>query len=238
MKPKAKRPSSFATYRALLRKDLAREFRTREMLTSMGVYALLVLIVFGATLSQVGTSVDILQMSGGLLWTLIVFTGLLGLNRSFAYEKENGCLQGLLLVPMDRGAIYLAKATSNLLFMLLVEVIAVPLFMFFFMSGAELPATFPLIAAPLILGTIGMASVGTLLSTITANTRGRDVMLAVLLIPLIFPLLYACVSATTAVVVGSAGYLDAFVPGVAIAAGYDIIMSLVCWILYDFVVSA
>lgn len=230
--------SAWRAFRILLRKDLQREFRTKEMLTSMGIYALLVLVVYGAALVQAGNSIDILQMSGGLIWALIVFTSLLGLNRSFSYEKENGCLEGILLVPMDRGAIFLAKAVSNALFLLVVELIAVPLFAFFFLGGQEMPDTLPLIVAPLLLGTIGMASIGTLLSTITVNTRGKDVMLAVLFVPLIFPLLYACVTATTAVITGQPDMMDAFAPAIAVAAAYDVIMTLAAWVLYDFAVSA
>lgn len=226
------------SFLVLLRKDLQREFRTREMLTSMGIYALLVIIVFGVALLQAGAGLDVMRMSGGLIWAMITFTCLLGLNRSFSYEKENDCLEGILLVPMDRGAVYLAKAASNLLFMLLVEVVAVGMFIFFFLSGSQFPETFPLIVAPLLVGTIGMAAIGTLLSTITANTRGKDVMLAVLFIPFVFPLLYACVTATTAVMVGGQLYLDAFMPSLALAVGYDIIMCSVSWVLYDFVISA
>ena len=83
-----KKPSTWAQYKTLLRKDLEQEFRTKEMLTSMGIYALLVLVVYGAALAQTTSTLDVLQMSGGLLWALIVFTSLLGLNRSFAHEKE------------------------------------------------------------------------------------------------------------------------------------------------------
>ncbi|MEG2369466.1 MAG: heme exporter protein CcmB, partial [Raoultibacter sp.] len=130
MAPRIVRPSTFKQYKNLLAKDMQQEFRTKEMLTSMGIYALLVLVVYGAALAQTSSTLDILQMSGGLLWALIVFTSLLGLNRSFAHEKEQGCLEGILLVPLDRSVIFLAKATSNLLFLLVVEVIAVPLFYF------------------------------------------------------------------------------------------------------------
>ena len=230
--------NAWRAFRILLRKDLQREFRTKEMLTSMGIYALLVLVVYGAALAQAGNKIDILQMSGGLIWTLIVFTSLLGLNRSFSYEKENGCLEGILLVPMDRGAMFLAKAVSNALFLLVVEIIAIPLFCFFFMNGQEMPDTLPLIAMPLLLGTAGMASIGTLLSTITVNTRGKDVMLAVLFVPLVFPLLYACVTATTAVILGQTDMMDTFAPAMAVAAAYDVIMTLAAWVLYDFAVSA
>lgn len=231
-------PSTFAQYKTLLAKDLQQEFRTKEMLTSMGIYALLVLIVYGASLGQTAQATDVLQISGGLLWALIVFTSLLGLNRSFGHEKEQGCMEGILLVPMDRSVIFLAKATSNLLFLLVVEVVAVPLFWFFFLTTATPGPDFMLMVAPLLMGTIGVAGIGTLLSTITVNTRGKDVMLAVLFVPLIFPLLYACASATTAVVVGSEGCFDVFVQSLALAGGYDVIMLLVSWVLYDFVISA
>lgn len=231
------KPSTFQQYVTLLRKDLQREFRTKDMLSSMGIYALLVLVVYGAALSQTARQFDVLQMSGGLLWALIVFTSLLGLNRSFSHEKENGCLEGIMLVPLDRSVVFLAKATSNLLFLLVVEVVVLPLFYFFFLTTTQPASTWPMLLLPLLAGTIGIAGIGTLLSTITVNTRGKDVLLAVLFIPLVYPLLYACVSATTVVVAGGdieGVYLNALL----LAAGYDVIMVLLSWVLYDFVVSA
>ena len=200
----------------------------------MGIYALLVIIVYGAALAQTSQTTDVLQMSGGLLWALIVFTSLLGLNRSFAHEKEQGCMEGILLVPMDRSVVFLAKSTSNLLFLLVVEAIAVPLFYFFFLTTTTPSESFWLLVVPLLVGTVGVAGIGTLLSTITINTRGKDVMLAVLFIPLI----YACVSATTAVIVGAEGYADIMLTSLALAGGYDVIMILASWVLYDFVISA
>ena len=232
------RPSTFAHYKTLLGKDLRQEFRTREMLTSMGIYALLVIIVYGAALALTANGLDIMMMGGGLLWVLIVFTSLLGLGRSFAHEKEQGCMEGILLVPLDRSVIFLAKATANILFMLAVEVVAVPLFFFFFMSGQPVAETVPCVVAPLLVGTVGMAGIGTMLSTITMNTRSKDVMLAVLFIPLIYPLLYACVTATTAAIAGTEFWTDFFVMPLVLAVGYDVVMMLVCWVLYDFVVSA
>ena len=232
------RPSTFSQYKTLLAKDLRQEFRTREMLTSMGIYALLVIIVYGAALALTARGIDIANMGGGLLWVLIVFTSLLGLGRSFAHEKEQGCMEGILLVPLDRSAIFLAKATANILFMLAVEVITVPLFYFFFMTGEPVAPTFGAIVAPLIVGTIGMAGIGTMLSTITVNTRSKDVLLAVLFIPLVYPLLSACVTATTAAIVGTEFWMDQFVMPLVLACGYDVVMLAVCWVLYDFVVSA
>lgn len=230
------RPSAFAQYAVLLGKDIRQEIRTKEMLVSMGVYALLIIIVYGVGLSFANPGSEFLEISGGLLWALIVFTSLLGLNRSFSTEKENGCIEGLLLAPLDRGVVFLAKATSNLVFLLIVEVIAVPLFWVFFSAYAHPAATAPLLVVPLLIGSVGIAGIGTLLSTITVNTRGKDVMLALLFVPIIFPLLYACVSATTAVLVSGAA-MDGLAASLALAAGYDVIMLLISWMLYDFVVS-
>lgn len=230
-------PGAFEQYRTLLTKDLRREFRTREMLVSMGVYALLVIVVFGVALGFARPADAFLQISGGLLWSLIAFTSLLGLNRSFAAEQDNGCIEGLLLAPLDRGVVFLAKASSNLLFLLLVELIAVPLYWLFFGSLATPAASAPLMALPLLLGSVGIAGIGTLLATITACTRGKDVMLALLFVPVVFPLLYACVSATTGCIAGGELLADSFTTSVALAAGYDVVMVALSWVLYDFVVS-
>lgn len=232
-----RRPSGLSHYKTLLAKDLKQEFRTKEMLVSMAIYAFLVIIVYGVALSFASQKADFLEISGGLLWALVVFTSLLGLGRSFAVEKENGCIEGLLLAPIDRGVIFLAKATANLVFLLVVELIAVPLFWFFFSAFAHPAPTAGLIVIPLLVGSIGIAGVGTLLSTITANTRGKDVMLALLFVPIIFPLLYACVSATSAVLVGADALFDVITISLALGCGYDVVMILASWVLYDFVVG-
>lgn len=229
-------PSGISQYAVLLKKDLTQEFRTKDMLVSMGVYALLVIIVFGVALSFARLGEEFREVSGGLLWSLVIFTSLMGLNRSFVREREGGCMEGLLLAPLDRGVVFLAKATSNLIFLLLVEVVAVPLFWVFFSPYVTMSDQVVLIAVPLVLGSVGIAGVGTLLATITASTHGKDVMLAVLFVPIIFPLLYACVSATAAVLAGGDGG-DTLVTSLALIAGYDVIMILASWVLYDFVVS-
>ncbi|WP_296010100.1 heme exporter protein CcmB [uncultured Adlercreutzia sp.] len=232
-----KPPSTWTQYKTLLAKDLRAEFRTKDMIVSMGIYAFLVIVVFGVSLSFARPGSEFLEVSGGLLWALVVFTSLLGLNRSFAHETENGCLEGLLLAPLDRGVIFLSKATSNLIFLALVEVIAVPLYWVFFSSFAAPAETGWLLVVPLLLGSVGIAGIGTLLSTITASTRGKDVMLALLFVPIVFPLLYACVSATTCALVGGDVFADGFMTSLALAAGYDVIMILASWVLYDFVVN-
>ena len=232
-----KRPSLFTQYSVLVARDLHVEFRTRQMFTSMGIYAFLVIIIYGAALALTADSMDIMRMAGGLVWVLIVFTSLLGLNRSFTIEKEYGCMEGLLLAPIDRSVIFLAKATANILFMLAVEVIAIPLFCFFFLGGDSLSETAWMALLAILAGTIGMAATGTMLSTITMGTRAKDVLLTVLFIPVTFPLLYACVTATTTAIIGADYWFDLYTVPLLMACAYDIIMTLLCWVLYDFVVS-
>ena len=235
---KKRAQSKFVQYKALLMKDVRQELRTREMLTSMVVYALLVLTIYGAALAQVGDTLQVVSFAGGLLWALIIFTSLLGLNRSFSHETESGCLEGILLAPIDRAVVFLAKATSNLLFLIAVEVVVIPLFFLFFLSSAQLAATTPMIVLPLLVGTVGVAGVGTLLSTMTIDTRGRDVLLAILFIPVAFPLLYACVSATTVAFMGVEGTFGTFWSSCGMAAAYDVIMIAAAWGLYEFALDA
>lgn len=231
-----KKVSGFSQYRILLAKDIKQEFRTKELVVSMVLYAILTIVVYGVSLSFADPGDDFTDVAGGLIWAIIVFTSILGLNRSFIQEKDNDCIEGLLLAPLDRGTIFLAKATSNLLFLLVVEVVAVPLFWLLFSSSCSLLGDIYLIILPLLLGSLGMAAIGTLLSTITVNTKGKDVMLALIFIPVIFPLLYACVSATASVLVGDVA-MDRFSVSLVLAAGYDVIMTAISWLLYQFIVS-
>ncbi|MCL2632478.1 MAG: heme exporter protein CcmB [Coriobacteriia bacterium] len=234
---KVKRPSTASQFVTLFARDIRQEMRTREMLSSMGFYALLVLLVLGVALAQADSSFQITSISGGLLWVMIVFTSLLGLNRSFTSEREDGGLEGVLLVPLDRSIIFLAKMAANLVFLLVVEMIACPLFFFFFMSQNAASASIALVVMPLLIGSIGIAAVGTLLATITSGARGRDVLLAMLFIPVIFPLLYAVVSATSVTIANTEALSSAFISSLAMAAGYDVIMLSVSWLLYDFVIT-
>ena len=237
-KPSTSKPSAFAQYRALLGKDVRQELRTREMLTSMVVYSLLVLTVYGAALAQVGDKLQVVSFSGGLLWALIVFTSLLGLNRSFSHETESGCLEGILLAPVDARSCSWPRRLRICCSCSPVELVTVPLFFVFFLSGAPLSATAPMIVLPLLVGTVGVAGVGTLLSTMAIDTRGKDVLLAILFIPVAFPLLYACVSATGVALAGVEGTFATFWRSLALAGTYDVVMIAAAWGLYEFVLDS
>jgi heme exporter protein B len=231
--------SSGRQFRAILRKDIVMELRTKEMLMSMGLYSLLTMVVYRVALSQVGASFDPRDIAAGLLWLAFIFTSMLGLNRSLVHEKDQGCLEALLLSPVDRPVIFFGKVVGNLIFLLIVETLTLPVFGFLFLQGESLNAsTLALIPLVLLAGSIGIAGVGTLLATMSVNTTGKDFVLAVLFIPLMYPLLLGAVTATAAAIIGGPEALGAFWTGMAWVAGYDVIMLLAAYGLYEFIVGA
>ena len=232
------RSSSWRQFKAILRKDIVMELRTFEMLTSMGLYTLLTLVIYQIALSQSGAGFDVRLIAAGLLWLAFVFTSMLGLNRSFVHEKDQGCLEALLLSPVDRPVIFFAKAAGNLIFLLIVQTLTIPLFFVMFLSQRPIGGAWWMIPIALLVGAIGIASVGTLLATISVNTRGRDFILALLFVPVMFPLLLAAVGATSAAVLGNPGYFADFWRDIALAGAYDAIMGLAAFGLYEFVIGA
>lgn len=227
-------------FKAILRKDIVMELRTKEMLTSMGLYALLVLVVYFLALQSAGKNFDVRPIAAGLLWLVFIFTSLLGLNRSLVHEKDQGCLDALLISPTDRPVIFFGKAVGNLIFLLIVEVMIVPLFFFIFMAQADIPLGGPawMLALALLIGSVGIAGVGTLLATMSVNTKGKDFILAVLFIPIMFPLLLAVVSGSAAALLGDPGYETIFWTNMAYGAGYDGIMLLAAYALYEYILGA
>jgi len=239
MMPAKREMSSLRQFNAILRKDLIRELRTKEMITSMGLYALLVLIIYYVALSNASQSFDVSQIAGGLLLLTIVFTSMLGLNRSFAMEKDQGCIEALLLSPIDRPIIFFAKAIGNLIFLLLVEVMIVPLFYFIFMgTGTVNSGPWWMVALALLVASIGIAGVGTFLASMSVNTKGQDFTLAIMFIPLMFPLLLATVGALSAVIIGEIGFEQTYWTMLSGAIAYNVITIGVAFALYEFMISA
>lgn len=214
---------------ALLWKDLLSELRTRELLGGMAVFGLLVLLIFNFAFDL---RVDNLGgVAPGVLWVTFTFAGVLGLGRSFVQERDRGALDGLLLAPIDRGAIYLAKLVGNVLFMAVVEAICLPLFIAFFNYGAVTPE----IVAIALLGTIGFGAVGTLFAAMASNTRARDVMLPLLVFPICVPVVIAAVEATAQSFAGAplAGRLD----WLGLLVVFDLLFVVLCYVVFDFIVE-
>jgi len=214
---------------AIIWKDLAAELRSRELVSAMLVFALLVIFIFNFALeldAQARATV-----TAGVLWVTFTFAGTIGLNRSMAVEKDRGCLDGLLLAPVDRSAIYFGKMLSNLAFMLMMAVIILPVYSLFYNVNLFNPA----LVLVILLGSLGYVTVGTLLASMAVQARTRDILLPILLFPVVLPLLVAAVKASTVVLAGqpladALAYLNLLIV-------YDVIFIAVAFMVFDFVVE-
>jgi heme exporter protein B len=213
----------------LVWKDLAAELRSRELLGAMLVFALLVILIFNFALElQVATRKAI---TSGVLWTTFAFAGTLGLNRSMGMERERGCLDALLLAPVDRSAIYFGKALANLVFLLLVALIVLPIYSALYGVSLFNPG----LIAVIVLGEVGYVAVGTLLSAMSIQTRTRDILLPILLFPVVLPVLVAAVKASN-------GFLQAWdmseiMPWINLLLVYDVIFVAVSFMSFEYIVQ-
>jgi heme exporter protein B len=220
-------------FRALLAiawKDLAAEMRSRELLSAMLVFALLVIFIFNFALELTPNVRS--EVTAGVLWVTFAFAGTLGLNRSMAVEKDRGCLDGLLLAPVDRSAIYFGKALSNLVFMLVVAAIILPLYTVFYGIATLRPGLLLVI----LLGSLGYTAVGTLLAAMTVQARTRDVLLPILLFPVILPVLIASVKASSGFL-AQAPVMSEIWPWLNLLIAYDVIFIALAFMFFDYVVE-
>jgi len=215
---------------AIVWKDIVAELRTKEMFSAMFVFAVLVIVIFNFAFELRGVE-RVREAAPGILWVAFTFAGVLGLNRAFVLEKDRGCLEGLLLAPVDHTAVYFGKMISTLLFMLVVEAIVLPVFTALFGINL-LDLRLVLIVA---LGTLGFAGVGTLLSAMTAQTRAREVLLPILLLPVAAPLLIFAVKATAGVLDGLP--LSDIAHWLQLLVAFDVIFPAVAFMTFDYVVK-
>ena len=222
-------PSFVKAVAAIVQKDLAAEYHARELVPSMLAFSLSVIIIFNFALElDIKTRQSV---TAGVLWTTFAFAGTLGLNRSMAVEKDRDCMDGLLLAPVDRSAIYFGKAISNLIFMLIVEAIVLPVYSLLY--NVNLFRTDLL--GVILLGSIGYTAVGTLLSAMSVQTRTRDVLLPILLLPVVLPVLLASVKASGGLLTGSE--VSEILTPLNILIVYDVIFIAVAFMVFDFVVE-
>jgi heme exporter protein B len=219
----------FQAIGAVVWKDLVAEMRSRELLSGMLVFSLLVILIFNFALElDAATRVSV---TAGVLWVTFAFAGTLGLNRSMAVEKDNGCLDGLLLAPVDRSVIYFAKVIANLVFILLVAAIVLPLYSILYNVNL-----FNLgLIWVIFLGAVGYVSVGTLLASMAVQARTRDILLPILLFPIVIPLLVAAVKASSGFLQGLE--LAAIQPWLTLLVVYDVIFTAVAFMVFDYVVE-
>jgi heme exporter protein B len=204
----------------LARKDLVLEVRRREVVFGMLQFVVATLVIVHYALAALGSAATP-KAAAGMLWVAIVFTALLGLGRAFAAEREEAALDALVLAPIDRAAIWLSKVLSQLAFLALMEVVAVPAFLLFFFERRT-PALAPFLAA-VVLADVGIAAVGVLAASLAQATTARDVIL-----PVLIPLVLAAVTATLAAL----GDTSALRP-LGFLLLFDTLFGLLAWGTYD-----
>jgi heme exporter protein B len=213
---------------ALYWKDLVAELRTREIVNASLLFSLMVLVLFNFAFDLRVERAG--EVAPGVLWVTFTFAGVLTLGRAFSREHDRGTLEGLLLAPIDRSTLYLAKVLASATFMVLVEAVSLPVFVALFNVSLD----WGLAILVMLLGTLGFAGIGTLLAAMAANTRAREALLPLLLFPLVVPVLIATVKATgRALGVES----DDGHPWVGLLVAFDAIFLAVPWLVFEHVVE-
>jgi len=215
---------------AIIFKDIAVEWRNKESISSMFMFGVLTMVIFNYAFDPTG--MDRSLISPGVLWVSFTFAGVIGLNRSLSMELDNECLQGLLLAPLGRGELYLGKVASNFVFMLIAEIVIFPFFVI--LNNLGLSAALPEIFGVAILGTLGFVSVGTILSMISAHTRMKEVILAVLQIPLSVPVVLMSVGATRMIM---SGETDGISARLSVLGVFSIVYLTASYLLFEYVVE-
>ena len=216
----------------ILWKDFLTERRSKESLNALFFFSLLLLFLFEFAL---GPDRERLQAAlPGLLWLGFILAGLLGLGRTFLVERENDCWEGLVLTSGDKSAIYLGKFLGNFLLMLAVEVVILALFGVFY--NVDLWTALPALSVVMLLGTVGLAAVGTLFAAMTAQVRARELLFPLLLLPAQVPVLLATVKATEAALGGTP--LAEVSHWLKLLAAADVVYVVVGLLTFEFILEA
>jgi len=216
---------------SIIGKDILSEFRSKDMFVSMFTFSLIIIFLFNLVMDMSSELKNI--VSPAVLWITFLFSGTIGLSRSFALEKESDAIRGLLLTPVDRSLIYLGKFTSNLIFLLVMEIITIPIFIILF--NYEFDQKFLIILLITFLGTVGLVTVGTLFAAMSLNTRLREVLLPILYFPVIIPVLLNSVKITSSLLNGNT-LADNSASLQALIA-FDIIFLAAGVLLYEFIIE-
>ena len=214
---------------AIAEKDLRAELRGREVFSTMTMFSVLAVIIFGMAFDLRVPSAE--MVAPGVLWVIILFGGVLGLNRSFGAEMDRGTLPALLLAPMDRSAIYFGKVAANFVFTLATGLVILVIMFFIF----DVNMLQPLIFLAVALGALGYVSVGTIFAALTATTRARESMLPILLLPVMVPVFVAGVALTAAVIDGR--NLNSVGNWLGMLAGFDLVFLVVAYLLFDIILE-
>lgn len=225
-------PGLFAAAWALLRKDLAIELRTRESVPAMALFSVTVFVLF-----HFGTGRDSFSggLAAGVLWVTLLLATVLGVNRLFVAEREQGGIDAVLLAPVDRTAVFIGKAAALFLYLVMLELVAVPAFALLLLGQGATVAVLPL-AGVLLLADVGLAAVGALVAAMASETRARDLVVPMLLLPLVVPLVIAGASATEPLLT-AAGSASELLRWLGFIGLYDMVFLLLSVAVFDFLLE-
>jgi heme exporter protein B len=225
-------PGFARTVRTLLRKELLVELRTLESVPGMSLFAVTVFVVFHFALNKNAVAGD---EAAGILWVTLLLAAVLGINRLFVADAEEGGFDGFLLAPVDRGTLLVAKALALLIYLIVLELVAVPAFALLLLEPSLGPAL-PELPGVLLLGDVGVAVIGTLVAALAVRTRARDLLGPLLALPLLVPIVIGAARASAPLL--ALGHVQApSVRWLATLALYDLIFGLIAYAVFDFLLE-
>jgi heme exporter protein B len=220
-----------AAFGAILVKDLRSELRTLRSLPAMVLFAVTTFVIFHFGLDRASLSGS---LAAGVLWATLLFAAVLGINRIFVAERDEGGFEAIRLAPIDRTALLAAKSAALLIYMLALELVTVPVFALFFLDSA---AALPPLCLVLLLADIGLAATGALISSMAVNSRARDLLVPLLLLPLVVPLMIAAAGASQHLLDAGGPAYDRYGTWLAVLALYDSVFLLIGYAVFDFLLE-
>ncbi|CAG9609321.1 heme exporter protein CcmB [Pseudoneobacillus rhizosphaerae] len=224
--------SIFTNALSIAWKDLYSEWKTRQVLTTMIIFAGLVIVVCSFAFDPTNNTTK--AVIPGAIWIIIVFSGILGLNRSFVSEQKNDNMHALLTAPLDAASIYLGKFLANFIMLLIVEIVAIP-FLFLLFDFREM-GSFPYFILVLFIGSFGFVAIGTFLAALAANSRSSEMLLPIMLFPLVSPILIGAVQATK-IILTNIDKLPNAISWIQLIGGYNVIFFVLCVLLFEYVLE-
>jgi heme exporter protein B len=215
----------------IIEKDVIMELKSKEVVTSMLIFSLLVVIVF-SFIFEPGAEYK-LDLVSGILWMAITFSGILGLNKSMMNEITGGNLNALLLAPVDRSAVFFGKVFSNFIMLVAMEIITLPVFMVFYNVNIFANSLIPVIV--ILLGTYGFSVLGTFFALLSVKSKTREIMLPLLLLPVMIPIILASIQSLN-IFIKTEDFSDAL-KWINLIIGFDVIFTAVIFAIFDFIVE-
>ncbi|MDR6122421.1 heme exporter protein CcmB [Neobacillus drentensis] len=222
----------FRTALLLAKKDLYSELKTKQILVTQIIFAGLVIVVFSFAFDPANNTTK--AVIPGVVWVIIVFAGILGLNRSFISEQRNDTIQGLFVAPMEAASIYLGKFLANFIMILVVELVSIPFL--FLLFDFKFFGSIPYFILVVFLGSFGFIAIGTFLAALSANSKSSEMLLPLLLFPITTPILIGVVQATRIILTNMEKFSSALA-WIQLVTAYDVIFFVICILLIDYVLE-